>query len=107
MTFKNPKMINSVNASVELFVDTNREWCVTQLKQRINQMNNGVFPDIESFLIGLHHIVEGFVKDNYCRYSVSDSEDCGELRIVKPTAIGFPKEYRIQYECFWITVLYP
>lgn len=23
---------------------------------------------------------------------MSDSEDCGELRIVKPTAVGFPKE---------------
>lgn len=92
MTFENPKVVKTVDAGVNLFIDNNREWCVTQIIQRIAKVNNGVSPDIESFLIGLHHIVEGFVKDNYCRYSVSDSEDCGELRIIKPSVIGFPKE---------------
>lgn len=92
MTFENPKLVSSVDVSVSIFIDNNREWCVTQIKQRIAKVNNGVFPDIESFLIGLHHIVEGFVKDNYCRYSINDSEDCGELRIIKPTVVGFPKD---------------
>lgn len=72
MTFKNPKLVSSVDVSVGIFIDNNRECCVTKMKQRIAKMNNGVFPTIESFLIGLHHIVEGFVKDNYCRYSIND-----------------------------------
>lgn len=92
MTFENPKLVSSVDVSVGIFIDNKREWCVTQMKQRIAKMNNGVFPDIESFLIGLHHIVVGFVKDNYCRYSINDGEHCGELKIVKPTTVGFPKE---------------
>lgn len=43
MTFENPKLITSVDAGINYFEDRNREWCVTQIKQRFSKKNNGVF----------------------------------------------------------------